>query len=71
MNEIEELNKRLNHVKVLMDALGMNMEELMAQAGVLLDCSKCPIKSICDSHKYYSCSLVWEKYLKGEFDETS
>ena len=67
MNNLEELSKRLNRVKELMDVTGMSMTELMALAAVSLDCSKCPIISICDSHKHYSCSEIWVKYLKGEF----
>lgn len=68
MNNLEELAKRLNRVKELMDATGMSMEELMAYSAVVhVDCARCPIASDCDKRKYLDCSDVWVKYLKGEF----
>ena len=71
MGALEELIKRMDHVKVLMDATGMSMEELMAYTAVVhIDCGRCPITSDCNKRKYLDCSDVWEKYLKGEFDET-
>lgn len=74
MSTIEELNKRLDRVKELMDVTGMSMEELMAEAAIAhVDCDRCPIKSDCFEFKYldhFDCSDVWEKYLKGEFDAT-
>lgn len=70
MNNLEELTKRMDRVKDLMDVTGMSMEELMAESAMShVDCGRCPIKSKCDQYMYdmnIGCSEVWEKYLKGE-----
>lgn len=71
MDTLKELTKRMDRVKDLMDVTGMSMEELMAESAMThVDCERCPITSDCDKRKYLDCSDVWEKYLKGEFDDT-
>ena len=73
MNKLEELTKRMDRIKDLMDATGMSMEMLMAEAAMMhVDCGKCPIKTACDQYKYdenIGCTAVWEMYLKGELDK--
>ena len=72
MSKLAELEKRMDHIKDLMDATGLSMESLMAESAMVhVDCGKCPIKSLCDQYMYdenIGCSAVWEMYLKGEFD---
>lgn len=71
---LEELNERMDRIKVLMDATGMSMEELMAESAPgHLQCDTCPITVFCDHHPYneatdLGCSDVWTLYLKGESD---
>lgn len=70
MNKLEELEKRMNRIKDLMDAAGMSMESLLAESAMMhVDCGKCPIKSLCDQYMYdenIGCTAVWEMYLRGE-----
>lgn len=70
MNKLEELEKRMNRIKDLMDATGMSMECLMAESAMIhVNCEKCPIKSRCDQYMYdesIGCTDVWEQYLRGE-----
>lgn len=73
MNKLEELSKRLDRIKELMDASGLSMEQLMAEsATVYVQCNRCPIKSICDQYEYdenIGCAEVWADYLRGELNK--
>lgn len=73
MNKLEELEKRLDRIKELMDATGLSMEDLLAESAMVhVDCEKCPIKSICDQFKYdenIACTEIWADYLRGELNK--
>lgn len=72
MTKIEELIKRMDRIKELMDVTGMSMEELMAESAMVhVDCANCPIKSLCDQYRYdesVGCTEAWTMYLKGEIN---
>lgn len=72
MTKLEELNKRMDRIKEVMDVTGMCMEELIAESAMVhIDCGMCPIKTACDKYRYgesYGCSETWTMYLKGEID---
>ena len=75
---LDELKERMDRIKVLMDASGESIEEMLARSPVYtIQCDKCPISNICcelgtvtnkKTGLIYGCSDVWEKYLKGEND---
>lgn len=70
--KLNELNDRMDRIKVLMDATEMSMEELMAEtAPGHITCNTCPISEFCDQHPYnevteLGCSDIWTLYLRGE-----
>lgn len=72
---IDELNERMYRIKMLIDASGMSIEEIMAEsAPMYIRCDTCPISEFCDQHPYnevteLGCTDVWKMYLKGESDE--
>lgn len=83
--ETEALNmaigvlKRLDRIKVLMDASGETIEEMLARSATYsVNCEKCPISKLCvnvgskvnkKTGLLYGCGDVWEDYLKGEEDD--
>lgn len=80
MQKYEELNKRMDRIKVLMDASNKSMEELLALGGMVVidECNDCPLKHECVAVQlsvnpgtglYWSCEDLWTAYLKGELDE--
>lgn len=72
MSKLEKLNQCMDRIKQIMDVTGMSMEELIAESAMVhVDCEMCPIKTVCDKHRYdesYGCSETWTMYLKGEID---
>lgn len=76
MNKLEDLKKRMDRIKELMDATGMSMEQLLAQSAITyVYCRKCPINSVCkqyiDHEKEIGCVEVWTMYLKGELNKNT
>lgn len=71
---LEALNKRMDRIKVLMDASGQNIEQMLATfASDFVDCDKCPLKVKCDPYSdakdhindIISCYGLWLKYLEA------
>lgn len=75
---LDELSKRMDRVKELMDGTGLSIEEMLSEsANVNLDCAKCVLRARCakldltvykKTGLYYTCNDIWEEYLKGETD---
>ena len=72
MKEFDELNEKMDRIKVLMDATRMSMEELMTYTAPMhIECDSCPISEFCDQHPYnevtkLGCCDIWALYLKGD-----
>lgn len=66
MDKLKELEKRMDRVKVLMDATRMNIEELLATAAEkqVRHCEKCPLLKACDNHDEDGCYTTWLKFLE-------
>ena len=66
LSKVEELNKRLDRVNVLMGATHMSIEELLAAAAEkqVSNCETCPLLKACDDHDEYGCYNIWLKFLK-------
>ncbi len=79
MQKYEELNERMDRIKVLMDTSNKSMEELLALGGsvAIEECNDCPLRQKCVSVQlsvnpgtglFWSCEDLWTAYLKGETD---
>ena len=66
MDKLEELNKRMDRVRVLMIAARMSIEELLASAAEkeVHSCEKCPLLKACDNHDEDGCYITWLKFLE-------
>ena len=65
MDKLAELSKRMDRIKVLMDASGMTMEELLASAAEQgVHCENCPLFKTCDNHDNDGCYLIWLRFLQ-------
>ena len=74
MDKLNELSKRMDRIKALMDASGNNIEQMLATfASDFLDCDKCPLRFECDPMSYnkhnindmFDCYGLWLKYLEA------
>lgn len=75
MDKLAELSKRMDRVKVLMDASGSkSIEEMLATfASDFVDCDKCPLKVKCDPlsdkmagiNDVIDCFGEWLQYLEA------
>ena len=70
MDKLKELEKRMDRIKVLMDASRMNIEELLASAAAkeVPSCEKCPLLKACDNHDQDGCYITWLKFLEGRIE---
>ena len=66
MDKLEELNKRMDRVRVLMIAARMSIEELLASAAEkeVNCCENCPLLKTCDNHDEDGCYITWLKFLE-------
>lgn len=74
MDKLEELSKRMDRIKVLMDASGHNIEQMLAIfASDFIECDKCPLRVKChpdsDLKDHISdvtnCYISWLMYLEA------
>ena len=75
MDKLAELSKRMDRIKVLMDASGSkSIEEMLATfESDFVDCDKCPLRVECDPMSYnkhnindmFDCYGLWLKYLEA------
>ena len=66
MDKLAELSKRMDRIKVLMDATRMSIEELLASAAEkqVTNCETCPLLKTCDEHDEDGCYTTWIKFLE-------
>lgn len=77
MNKLGDLSKRMDRIKVLMDASGQNIEQMLATfASDYVGCDNCPLRAACDPdsdvkdhiNDLLSCYSSWLKYLEANDD---
>lgn len=68
LQKYEALNQAMDRIHELMEASHKSMEELLGYgAEYNVECSECPIYSLCHNvNTYLNCNEVWSKYIKGE-----
>lgn len=66
MDKLNELNKRLDRIKVLMDASDMSIEQLLATAAykTVKQCPECPLYKACNYRDEDGCYFTWLKFLE-------
>ena len=61
----DEIAKCMDRIKALMDASGLNMEELLASAAEKhVNCENCILLKTCDKHDNDGCYTTWLKFLE-------
>ena len=67
MDKLELLSKKMDRIKVLMDAKGESIEQMLSNyASNMLYCEDCPLLDKCTvrtNHK--SCNTMWLEFLEA------